>query len=218
MQVSSWSLRLMFTANSLGGSWLLVFDHVGNINDVLPQLPKESRGIGSVIITTQQDQSNLRVSPHGVFVMPISPLDAILGGRLFCTLLWMESIDSDQREDEIILSHRFSQFLGGIPALIVATATFLRDQGSSLEDFFDQYKLTDTSSTAEILNLISDVDGKAITLFDSALGSLSKDSKDAYNFIAVLSLLDSASISESLFSLATPENSPETMQEQGKKL
>ena len=161
-------------------SWLLVFDNVEDIDDLSPYLPLETRGRGSVLITTQT-QINFEVTTNSktISVKSFSRDDA-------ATLLFkcLQRGPADEKEKE--MARELSDMIEGLPLTIATIAGYVKHSKSNLTEHIEALKSSSDAWAAGAAGPVDQYEKKLETVFDTAIAELSDDARSILTILAFL--------------------------------
>ena len=175
---------------SLERNWLLVFDNVEDINDIIPYVPLKTRTRGSVLITTQR-QINLEVDldSRTIPIKSFSRDDAV---ALF--FKYLQRKPADEKEEE--MAQELSDMIEGLPLAIATIGGYLKCSRSNLAKYIAALKSSSNAWAASAVGPANQYEKNLETVFNTAITELSEN---AQGVLAILAFLSPDRIPQELF-------------------
>lgn len=163
-------------------SWLMVFDNCEAIEDLIPYLPRDIEGRGSVIITTQKPGFFPITRPDDTIQLKVKDLSRDEGGQLIFKYLQRDPLD----EEELEYAKKIADLVDGLPLALATIGGYMNQVGTSVSMYYENLKTSSRAWEASAIGPAKQYERTLETVFDLALKELPEKARKLINMLAFL--------------------------------
>ena len=160
----------------------MVFDNCEDINDLNPYYPRQIKGRGSIIITTQRPDFFPLTDPADTLALRVKDLDRDKGAELVFKYLRREPQD----EEELDYARGISDLVDGLPLALATIGGYMHSVGTSISTYYRNLKTSSKAWQASATGAAKQYNKKLETVFDLALEELPSKARELINMLAFL--------------------------------
>jgi len=192
-------------------NWLLIYDNVDNINDIIQYLPRSENvwGEGKILITTRNQNIVDSQYINRTNVIAVPELSAEEKKNLFFKILYPNTAEAKDLIKKDLLNKNAHQFLDKLPPypLDVSTAAyFLKNTKMDYEKYLEDIEQPNSALKTVETSLLKDVDYNFNTRYNIVMATIQKIIARDQDFKYKLFELGLLSASEIPFALLEKED------------